>query len=579
LDFEFLLKKYASDHPKGLDQNFAVFEEGKKYFVGASLPVIGPKYFLRSSGLLVPLQAAIESAPIDSTYRYLPLSELLHVEITLEKIVNIIQQLNRDDFISACAKFRELSHPANKSGELEKLIEKYLPEIHKLASPLLPQNYKYFGPQATLVLMKLALSKGSDNENLPKVSIELFVLLCLAIQDFFAPKDSEDSQKRIRIELPSNYRIHNQYNPKFDLKQFSARWEAKSQDSQELRNQYQSATGFEVEVMASFAAGLAGQESDIRMNFDFHLEEGSELEVQMQKALHRISADIETFAKEMEDPYRDNFIWDFGIFLRYPVIRRSDNRFVVVDPSFLLERGLGWHLVYDAIENYDEHERKRFNGKVSALAEAQTVGLINEHLGSAWDERIVTGTEIKRIFGGHGIKSADVAIEFEDSWLVVEISALRPWYKAFAATSEEDYEILLNQLLDEAKQSVSTCVRLLQHADSPYANFRSVPSGSKMFPIVVLTEKFISNPYILMNVREKLKVAFSDLDSRVKPVEVLNLEEFETLLLMARHFGHSIVGLLSKKYESNYWSDSVNNFLAHHYISELNQLNELENDI
>ena len=93
-----------------------------------------------------------------------------------------------------------------------------------------------------------------------------------------------------------------------------------------------------MEVMASLSAGLASQDRNLRMNFDFQVDENNDQDLQMQKALHRISADIETFASEMEDPYRENFIWDFGIFQRYPVIRRSDGRFVVVDPSFLLER-------------------------------------------------------------------------------------------------------------------------------------------------------------------------------------------------------------------------------------------------
>ena len=314
---------------------------------------------------------------------------------------------------------------------------------------------------------------------------------------------------------------------------------------------------------------------DKKMNFDFQVDENNDQDLQMQKALHRISADIETFASEMEDPYRENFIWDFGIFQRYPVIRRSDGRFVVVDPSFLLERGLGWHLVYDVVENYDEHESRRFAGKVSALAEEQTVELVREYLGHAWNDRIVTGPEIVESFGGHGIKSADVAVEFEDSWLVMEISALRPWYKAMAATSEQDYQKLVNQLLGEAEQSVSTCLRLLEHADSPYADFRLLLPISKIFPIVVLTEKFTINPFVLMEIRKNLNIVFENLDSRVQPIEIMNIEEFETLLLLSKHFGYSIVSILGKKYVSNFWSDSVNNFLAHHYLQELIQLNNL----
>lgn len=577
MDFESLLKKYASNHPKGLDQNLAVFEEGKKYFFGTTLPVIEVQYFERSSGLLVPLHAAIQPAPIDSTYRYLPLSEILQVEISLEKIIEVIQQLNRNDFLSACAKFGDLSHPSNKSGELEKLVEQFLPEIHRLASPFLSQNYKYFGPQATLVLMKLALSKGVDNPNLPKVTIELLVLLCLAIQDFFSPKDSEDSQKRISIELPANYKIHNHHNPIFDLRQYSIRWQGGSEASNDLKNQYLNVMGFDVEVMATFAAGLASQDRNLRMNFDFQVDGSNDQD--MQKALNRISADIETFAREMEDPYQDNFIWDFGIFQRYPVIRRSDGRYVVVDPSFLLERGLGWHLVYDVVENFDEHQSRRFAGKVSDLAEAQTVGLVREYLGHAWNERIVTGPEIIESFGGHGIKSADVAVEFEDSWLVMEISALRPWYKAMAATSEQDYQKLVDQLLGEVEQSLSTSLRMLKHADRPYADFRLLPPNSKMFPIVVLTEKFTVNPFVLMEIRKNLNIVFPNLDSRVQPIEIMNLEEFETLLLLVKHFGYSIVGILGKKYESNFWSDSVNNFLAHHYLAELIQLKNLGGDI
>lgn len=568
-----LIAKFSLNEPEGLERTFAVFEDSRTYFSGTTLPVIQTKYYERASGLIVPFQAAVQPAPINSTYRYLPLSELMQIEISLEKIIEIIQQHNQDDFISACAKFGDIAHPSNKDRELEQIVANYLPQIYQLASGYLLQNYKYFGPQATLVLMKLALAHGSNNPNLPKVNIELFVLLCLAIQDFFAPSDVQNTQNRVVIELPSNYKIHHRYDAAYEFRQYSTRWEGQSEVSVDLSNQYLNSMKFEVSTIASLAAGLASKERDLRINFQFQTDDENSEDSRMQKALERISAGIDTYAVEMKDPYQTNFIWDFGMFQRYPIVRRSDGRYVVVDQSFLLERGLGWHLVYDVVENYDEHEQKRFAAKVSALAEAQTVSLIERYLGDAWEERIVGGPEIIEVFGGHGIKSADVAVEFEDAWLIIEISALRPWFKALAATSEQDYEKLINQLVDEAVQSVSTSRRFIAHADTHFANFRLLHPYTKMYPIVVLTEKFAINPFALMHIRDKVKRSFSAVDSRIQAVEVMNLEEFETLLLLTERFGYSIVNLLSEKYESNFWSDSINNFLAHHYLKQLNELN------
>ena len=542
--------------------NLAVFEEGRIYLKGTTIPAIINQYSWHKSGLLIPNHALSEKAPIDYVYRYIPLEEISDVPINLEAIIDIISQLDQDDFLSACSKFTDMAHPSGGTTELEDLIKTEMPFLHSKVKRLLEKNHKYFGPQAPLVLMKLAILNESTRKDLPKVNLPTFILLCLAIQNFFSPERSDASNLNLAMELPANYSIHRKLDPAYEFRQYQRRWEGEEECSKFLRKSFQENCGFPSSKIAEFVAGLAMQERDLRMNFRF--EESGDDDFNMRKALELISINIEQFKDRISNPTTPNFIWDFSIFHEFPVIQRSDGQYVVVEKSLLVNRGLGWPLIYDS--NVKDASLLH---DIAMFAERQSKEIVVETLGDAWSSRIVDGSDLISLFGGPGIQSADLAIEFENAWLVLEISTFRTPFKALAAESQTLYKELIVQVADEAVQAVSTCEQLAKHSLDPSIEFREISSASKMYPMVVATEKFTTNPLTLSDIRLEVDNRRGGRNPRIAPVEVVNLEELEILLLLSKIYGLSIVSLLEEKAQSAFWSDSVNNFLITFYREAL----------
>lgn len=557
-----LVKQFTGQEPNVSIKNFAVFEEDRLYLKGTTVPALINQYFLHSSGLLLPKHVQYGLAPIDYAYRYIPLAEITNLPIPLETIVSAIKQFDRDDFISACSKFADMSHPSEGTSELEDLIKSEMPYLHARVKGLLDTKHKYFGPQAALVLMKLAILEGSAEKNLPKVNLSTFILLCLAIQDLFSPSRPENSNASLAMELPANYSIHRKLNPAYEYRQYELRWESEEPVSRRIKSVFEQICGYPPRSLADLVAALSMQTRDLRMNFVLETSHDED-SVNMNKALEKISCNIDGLSEKISDPATPNFIWDFSVFHEFPVIRRSDGRYVVVENSLLVNRGLGWPLVYDSQLN-----RKQIY-EVSMLAEQQAKEMVVNALGHAWSDRIVDGSQIIAAFGGDGIQSADLAIEFENAWVVLEISAFRSPYKALAAESQSLYKELIDQVADEAIQAVSTCEQFVWQSLEHKSTFRNISTSSKMYPIVVATEKFTTNPMTLCDVRQEIENRRGGRNPKIAPVEVINLEELETLLLLSTTYGLSIVSLLEEKSQSNFWSDSINNFLATYYRTEL----------
>lgn len=150
----------------------------------------------------------------------------------------------------------------------------------------------------------------------------------------------------------------------------------------------------------------------------------------------------------------------------------------------------------------------------------------------------------------------------------------RESYRFHRALGKYDLLVDCYSTIDEALQAVSTCEQLIAHSLNPVKEFRKIPSISKMYPIVVATEKFTTNPLTLCDIRKEVEDRKGGRNPRIAPVEVVNLEELETLLLLSKTYGLSIVNLLEKKAQGSFWSDSINNFLATFYRPQLVALSE-----
>jgi hypothetical protein len=291
--------------------------------------------------------------------------------------------------------------------------------------------------------------------------------------------------------------------------------------------------------------------------------------------LRHLSADAGAFRDEFakESASAGESTWAFSPFQRFPIYRCKDGRYVVIDTSMMLRRCLGWPLVYDALSGIPDSEQKSVLNQIELLAEKQTCDRIRVSLtSSSWKDRVVSETDLKAVFGGHGVKTADLAVEYPNAWLVIEVSAIRPKYQALAAHSAKHYGELIDQAVEEAKQAIATSRKLLEHAQTPTDRFRLIDSSSRMYPIVVATEGFPSNPLLHRDVRQQLEADTGNKSDSIAPVEILDLDELELLLALGENCGLSIVDLIQRKQESAFWSDSMHNYLWNHHKDQISEL-------
>jgi hypothetical protein len=90
-----------------------------------------------------------------------------------------------------------------------------------------------------------------------------------------------------------------------------------------------------------------------------------------------------------------------------------------------------------------------------------------------------------------------------------------------------------------------------------------------MYPLVILTEGFPVNPFLVRDVRNRVEQLVSGPISGVVPVEIVDAKEMDDLLWLSQTHGISIIQILEEKTLSNFWSDSMNNFLWVHYREQL----------
>lgn len=529
------------------------------------------------SGLLLPSRFVKEAAPIDYTYKYIPWSVLDGVIVPMEQIIEVLRQFNRDDTIALCANLGSLSHPSSSTGILNELIAKAAPELYERAKTLLEAGDKFFGPQAALTLAKMAIAFGEDDQILPIIPFHVLVGLLLLIQDHFVPLDGEKDSFQLASGLAANYWLHKRLIPAIEYENFKQRWLGTDQTATRLRELYLQSRGVPVETVADISLTLIQIPLPQMFRFNVNRNPADQHQENVLKSILHLSCDAAKF-KELFKSTDDfiSFSMDFSDFQRFPFYERSDGRFTVLDLSMLIRRTLGWPLVNDALYPatpvLTKSEIKGIVADVQSATEHNFSNQIIEAFGTSWSNRIIEETELRRVFGGVGVKVADIAVEFPNSWLIIEISALRPVYQALAGQSVEHYSQMIEQAVGEARQAISTARQFLLHADNNSLDFKEIGKEIIIYPVALLTEGFPIGPIASSEIRKIVSREEGHLDGRIRPIEIINPDEFRMLLGLSVKFGMSVVDLIEAKARSNFHADSVNNFLCTEFREEIQQL-------
>jgi hypothetical protein len=485
--------------------------------------------------------------------------------MSIDALRKVVSYFNCDNTVISAANLAERTHPNSMDEELMRTIENDAPELFAQTKDLRAQGFRICSPQAFLALAKLAIESGSRDQNSPSMPVTLQVSIAMCLQDHFGETTGPDNSLSLAMELVANNWLHRRLDPTTELNRFQERWLSEDPRSISIRKLFVEQVGFDVELMCNLGIGLATMNIDKQEAFFVGIDEAEVLE-----PIGLISADAERLREEISlVPQRKNTVWHFSFFHRFPIYRCLDGRYVVIQNAMLLRRTMGWPLVYDALYSNPHVNNRAVVSQIEKMAEEVAYEKIYGTLNKAWPGRVVSEKTLMEVFGGIGVQTADLAVEFADAWLVIEISARRASYKALDALDEKDYNDLVEQIAEEAAQAVATSKNLVSHSQNPSERFRFIVPTSKMYPLVILTEGFPVNPFLVRDVRNRVEQLVSGPISGVVPVEIVDAKEMDDLLWLSQTHGISIIQILEEKTLSNFWSDSMNNFLWVHYREQL----------
>ena len=171
-----------------------------------------------------------------------------------------------------------------------------------------------------------------------------------------------------------------------------------------------------------------------------------------------------------------------------------------------------------------------------------------------------------RVFNGDDLrnllpeaKSADAAIDFGQCWVVIEVTARRPLRNMIHGASAQDLDEQLGVILEEIEQVAGTA-RTLQTQRHRLTGGEE-DGAIRIYPIVLMSEGFPTGPITLSAIRQRTTDAELFVGINAAPVEVIDLVELEMIESIVESGGPTLPDLLDAKTQSNFWSDSLRNYL------------------
>ena len=148
--------------------------------------------------------------------------------------------------------------------------------------------------------------------------------------------------------------------------------------------------------------------------------------------LSLISADPDTLREAVKaERAQRHTEWTFDAFRKYPVVRLGD-LLLVVDQSYLVDRAFGWLPINDIrfpprtrTRSRPAGHKKRAEQAVHTLrrlSELYVSEVLHSITGQGGARRVYDDAELRTAFQEKKQKIADAAIDYGDTWIVVEVT-------------------------------------------------------------------------------------------------------------------------------------------------------------
>lgn len=563
--------------PRSLDNSF-LSKVDQPLVQGTGVRAIGPSWAVTQSGLIVPSRMASGPQPIDQFSVFITAEEVfgepLHPSLTLE---NIRGRTLRETLAFVANYMAGLNNLQFSHSQLDiDTASQWFkgPARTQVLHRLQADGQVLLAPQPLLTLLNLAcfhspddLPPGREQGSLPVAYLGICDLLGTATEDV-----DDDEEEVIHLEVNGLVReiVANQhFNSKIDAAHFVARsvrrWIERSDGSMpkfDLAEEFEAATGVSFNDFLTVGQALwvrsVVHSPQVPLSYFDQLGWPTE---RMDAVLRLLSLDVPTLRREVLRKHNAQSEWEFSTLSQFPVVRLDSTSLLVVSPSFLLQRVLGWLPLFDVKEALlGRGEGKRW---AKVLSEARTAAeeyVLEVAVSMAGAQRVFGSARLVPAFRKAKRRVADIAIDYGSAWVVMEVTSSQLTRDSVAAVSNEALSADLDKLVGEVQQ-IDHTIQSLREKETALTGAPSPSPVRKYYPVLVLTEGFPVSPVTITILRERAHQAGLLSGSDVGPLEVIDTVELEMVESLQESGGPSLPSLLDMKQSANLHRASLRDYI------------------
>lgn len=555
--------------PQGDEGDYiARLEPGRAYFDGTTVAAVGTRYVERPDGLLVPESATRGPQPIDLIKTYVTYSEVMGAPPHRSYVVEALAAVSKADFVLLCARllgaYEKLT--ADRAEIDNSLVNAWFSESgREKVAPLLRGHSTLVAPQTLLLLMQLALLRSADEPAAGSQAQPLPAVI-LALQEGLGSDGDENESNIFRGDPHSalfRFVVASQHfgstqDIATTMAHHQRRWKrlaeahASEDGAVDLHATFKEATGVDKDDFTAVALGIwAHCETRDAFPIPAAALEGINLPRSViDTVLPMISGTADELRVEIQSlPPAYQTEWSFDVLRRFPILRLDNGDLLVLSKNLLIDRIYGWLPMFDLREGLKSAGRtkdaERAYGWFRHLCELDALESIERLAG----ERLYRSDAIQEAFGIKD-RNADVAIEYPDAWVVVEIGTHQISRATAVATTPDGLENDLKHGIDDKATQLDATIRELI-ADESQLTKRSARPRRRYVPVLVLTEGFPVNPLTTTAITERLTAARLFVDPRIAPLRILDQEELDMAEAIGEGGGPSLIQLLEQHERSN----------------------------
>lgn len=254
-------------------------------------------------------------------------------------------------------------------------------------------------------------------------------------------------------------------------------------------------------------------------------------------------------------------LWSTKTFDQFPIVRWDDH-LTVLHPGWLVSRSTGlWPLLdvrRELAVRGDAGRASRIAASVEYTHEHFALEIIQDLVGG---KRMYRDDALRSAYGRRG-KVADGAIDYGDSWVVVEVTTAGFQLRTAAGASQESLEQDLDDVVRKAGQVEATIDNIRRH-EAALTGRPTATSRRKFFPVVVVASRFAGNPLTFAMLRERLRREDVLQGDDCAPLEVLVFDDLLAMEGAIERHGSGFLSLLAEKAAIERPLVSMADFLAH----------------